>query len=107
MSLEIIIKTIIQDIGENERSKKLIEFLDNKKFGVRQIGHDSYNYTLNNCETFLREDDTFTSDYDKDATVLYLIIPDIKSHSGTFYAYDDLSENTEELIKSHVWNIKK
>ena len=106
MNIELISKKIIQDIGENEQSKALIDFLNNKKFSVRQIGHNSYNYTLVNSDVFIREEDTFTSDFDNEQTILYLILPDLQSHCGKFYIYDNLSEETRELIINHLWGAR-
>jgi hypothetical protein len=102
-NFDIIKKGIIEDIGENERSEALIEFLKNEGFGIRQIGHDSYNYTVNNSDNFIRTESDFTSDMENETPVLHLIIPDTQSNCGKFYVYDKLSEASEDLIMSRLW----
>jgi hypothetical protein len=105
-AFENIKNRIIQETEDDVRSNALIRFLENEKFGIRQIGYDSYNYTVADCDTFIRTESDFTSNLDlekENPPVLHLVIPDRQSYCGRFYLYDDLSEETMDLINAHLW----
>ena len=104
MFFEDIKNNIIQEIGENQKSLALINFLQNGKFGIRQIGHDIYNYTVANNDTFIRIEDTFSPNYKNESLTIYLIIPDIQNNCGIFYMYNNISEKTRELIIEYMWH---